>query len=272
MPITTTHGALAVEDSGQGDDAVVFIHGNSSSKEIFAAQLHAPLRARYRLVAVDLPGHGDSEDAPDPVRTYTIPGYADAVREVLESLGITRYVVVGWSLGGHIAIELATAPPRPLGLFITGTPPLAKSLESLGEAFLPTPHMQLTGKPVFTDEEALTYARATTTPEFGTDDFRYRAARRTDGRARAQIFAGFMQGLGADQLQTVEETDVPLAIVNGADDAFLNPAYFAKPRYASLWRGEVQRISGSGHAPFFEKPDIYNDLLLAFCADVFSRG
>lgn len=272
MDIETTHGRIAVTESGSGDTAVVFLHGNSSSKEIFEAQLGSPLREAYRLVALDLPGHGGSEDARDPHRSYTVPGYASAVREVLGALGIERPILVGWSLGGHIAIELLAAEPRPLGVVVTGTPPFAKSRESLGEAFRPTPAMMLTGKLEFSDEDALAYARATTAADVLPGDPRQRAARRTDGRARARMLAAVGEGLGVDQRRTVEEVDVPLCIVNGADDPFLNPDYFEKPRYARLWRQTIHRIPGTGHAPFAEQPAAYNDLLLAFCAEVAPAG
>lgn len=272
MNIDTTHGTIAVETCGEGDPAIVFLHGNSACKEVFAAQLRSPLREHHRLVAIDLPGHGESADARDPHRTYTIPGYASVVREVLRSLGIERYFAVGWSLGGHIGIELLAEEPRPLGLVISGTPPFARSMESLGEAFAPTPLMQLTSKLEFSDEDALAYARATTTPELDQSDFRYRASRRTDGRARARMVAAFGEGLGVDQRRTVEDVAVPLAIINGENDGFLNHAYFAKPRYANLWRGEVLRIPGTGHAPFFERPDAYNELLLSFVQTSLQRA
>lgn len=272
MGINTTHAMIATEDTCEGNPAVVFIHGNSSSKEIFAAQLRSPLRQRYRLLALDLPGHGDSADAADPQRTYTIPGYASVVAEVLRSLAIDRYFLVGWSLGGHIAIELAAHEPRPLGLVITGSPPYGKSLPSIGEAFRPTPHMQLTAKATFSEDEALSYARATTTADVSRGDSRYRATRRTDGRARARMMAGFIEGLGVDQRRTVEESPVPLAIINGENDSFLNPQYFDQLRYANLWRGQVQRIAGTGHAPFFEQPELYNSLLQSFFSDCQSAG
>jgi pimeloyl-ACP methyl ester carboxylesterase len=44
----------------------VLIHGNSSSSRAFSRQLDGPMGKRFRLVAVDLPGHGASDDAKDP--------------------------------------------------------------------------------------------------------------------------------------------------------------------------------------------------------------
>lgn len=267
MNVQTSHGGIQIEQAGSGDVTVLFVHGNSSCKEIFSGQLQSSLAARYRLLAVDLPGHGQSDDAHDPHRTYCISGFADAVRELLRTLGCTRYVVVGWSLGGHIAIELMAGAQAPLGAVVTGSPPFSKSLESVGEAFVPSSHMALTTKAVFSEEDALAYARATTTPELSQQDFRYRAALRTDGRFRVRMFAALGEGLGVDQRLTVETAAMPLAIINGAQDPFVQHSYFDKPAYARLWQGKVQQVAGCGHAPFFEQPAQYNQLLAQFLSD-----
>ena len=66
------------------------------------------LRARHRVVAIDLRGHGDSDA---PAQRYTIDGLADDVRWICERLGIERTVVVGHSLGGLVALELAAGRP-----------------------------------------------------------------------------------------------------------------------------------------------------------------
>jgi pimeloyl-ACP methyl ester carboxylesterase len=59
---------------------VLLIHGNSSSKEIFLRQMGMLRRRGFGIVAPDLPGHGASNDARRPARTYSFPGYASVLR------------------------------------------------------------------------------------------------------------------------------------------------------------------------------------------------
>ena len=74
--LSTSHGSIVVEEAGDGDLPVLLIHGNSLSREVFRKQLGGALSRKYRLVAFDLPGHGESGDALDASRTYTRPGLA----------------------------------------------------------------------------------------------------------------------------------------------------------------------------------------------------
>ena len=120
--IVTSHGSLAVEESSQGDIPVLLIHGNSSCRGVFRHQLQGRLAQNYRLIAFDLPGHGQSSNAPDPTQSYTRPGLADAAVELLEKLGVTEEIVFGWSLGGHIGIEMVPRFSGMRGLMVTGTP------------------------------------------------------------------------------------------------------------------------------------------------------
>src|ERR1700733_10282688 len=104
--IEAPNGAMAVHESAGQGPPMVLIHGNSSSSRVFLRQLDGPLGRRFRLIAVDLPGHGESEDAREP-SAYSLPGHARAVRAVVEALGIYEAHFVGWSLGGHVALEMA---------------------------------------------------------------------------------------------------------------------------------------------------------------------
>ena len=125
--IVTSHGSLAVEESGEGSIPVLLIHGNSSCRAVFRHQLQGPLAENHRLIAFDLPGHGQSGNAPDPTRNYTLPALADAAVELLEKLGVTEAIVFGWSLGGHIGVEMVPRFSGMRGLMITGAPPVGRN-------------------------------------------------------------------------------------------------------------------------------------------------
>ncbi len=101
---------------GAGGPPLVLVHGSGGT------HLHWPEAIRAlpgrRVLAIDLPGHGQ---APLPAET-TIAGYAGTVLGMLDALGIPRAVLAGHSMGGAIALTLATgAPDRVAGLFLVGT-------------------------------------------------------------------------------------------------------------------------------------------------------
>jgi pimeloyl-ACP methyl ester carboxylesterase len=98
---------LAYEDAGVGEPAVVLIHGIACHRGFMAPQARF-LRARHRVVAIDLRGHGDSDA---PRQRYTIDALADDVGWICEQLAVKHPVVVGHSLGGLVALELAATQP-----------------------------------------------------------------------------------------------------------------------------------------------------------------
>lgn len=260
--LETSHGAVAVHDTGSDGLPVLLVHGNSSSGAIFRNQMEGPLGRRFRLVAADLPGHGDSENARDPERTYRMEGYAEAMTEVLKLLGIERAGVFGWSLGGHVGLEMISRHPGLAGLMITGTPPV--NTRTVGEGFIPSPHMGLAGKETFTPEDVGNYARHTCGEPF--EPFLLDVVARTDGRARRMMFEAFVAGTGDDQEAIVANAPVPLAVVNGADEPFVNLAHVASRRYANLWEGRTIEIEKSGHAPFWDAPAAFEPIFERFFA------
>lgn len=112
----------AVDNEGDGP-AVLFIHGNSGCKEVFHQQFEGSLANTCRMIAFDLPGHGASDDASAPEDVYRMATMAPIIRKLLEALDARDSVLVGWSLGGHLAIEMAASYPEHRGMVITGTPP-----------------------------------------------------------------------------------------------------------------------------------------------------
>lgn len=98
---------LNFDDSGYGSP-VLFIHGWGCNREIFQAQIDV-LSTIYRVVAIDLRGHGDS-DAPH--QKYTMGMFADDVAWLCMQLDLHKPVIVGHGMGGIIALELAARYPN----------------------------------------------------------------------------------------------------------------------------------------------------------------
>lgn len=117
--LSTSHAELMVEETGGTGTPLLLIHGNSSCRGVFARQTAAGWGAKHRLISFDLPGHGESGDALDPARTYSRTGLAACVVEVLERLGVNEAIVLGWSLGGHVAIEMLSGFRGMRGLILT---------------------------------------------------------------------------------------------------------------------------------------------------------
>jgi len=268
--VRTSHADMAIAETSGGKLPLVLIHGNSSCKEVFRHQLKSPIGETHRLIAVDLPGHGRSSDARDPETTYTMPGYADAVVELLHAMKIKQAAVFGWSLGGHVGLEMLPRFPGLTGLMITGAPPVGNTPEAVMAGFLPNPHAALLGKPELAPEELDILLAAS----YGghVDALLTSAARRTDGRARAIMFAGLFSGRLSDQRALAESTTVPIAVVNGADDPVVNADYVGSLHYKALWDDHGYILRGLGHAPFLQAPDLFNPILGRFMQDMQARS
>jgi pimeloyl-ACP methyl ester carboxylesterase len=262
----TAHGRISWADTGGEGPAVLFIHGNSSCKEIFGKQLVSELGLKYRMIAFDLPGHGQSSDAPDPALTYSIHGYADAAIALMDAMGIEKAVVVGWSLGGHAALEMLARWPGTVAAWITGTPPAGPA--DMQEAFLPSDHMGLTFKDAFTEEEARIYAQETVGGRVDLHPWMVDACRRADGRFRPLMMQSVAAGLDLDGREVAMKAPQPLAVVSGEKEPFVNNAFLKTVAYNNLWDRKVHILEGLAHMPFWEDPVRVNPLLGRFLDEV----
>ena len=82
-------------DTGSGERAVVLVHGWASDRRVWNEQV-AELSRGYRVLAVDLPGHGGSQR---PSRAYDMNLFADGIAAVMDDAGVERAVLVGHSNG-----------------------------------------------------------------------------------------------------------------------------------------------------------------------------
>ncbi|HSP37340.1 MAG TPA: alpha/beta hydrolase [Frankiaceae bacterium] len=123
-------GEIFVRDSGPvpgHPDAptVLLLHGWTASADLNFFPLYGPLAERYRVIGVDHRGHGRGMRT---VETFTLEDCADDAAAVLRELGIDRAIVLGYSMGGPIALLLAQRHPD----LVTALVPQATALEWRG--------------------------------------------------------------------------------------------------------------------------------------------
>ncbi len=110
--------SLFYEDAGDDGPPLVLVHGWGCNHTFMAPQF-TNFRGDHRVVAVDLRGHGRSDK---PRQSYTIPAFADDLAWVCRERDLERPLVIGHSMGGAIAIELAAEKPdRLAGIVLLDT-------------------------------------------------------------------------------------------------------------------------------------------------------
>jgi pimeloyl-ACP methyl ester carboxylesterase len=119
--VTGAAGAIYVDDGGGKDGLpVLFLHSFAGDSSHWASQL-AHLRHHRRALAIDLRGHGKSAAPRDD--NYSVAAFTKDLEAVVEKLQLPRFVLVGHSLGGAVAIKYAGQHPnRVAGLVVVGAP------------------------------------------------------------------------------------------------------------------------------------------------------
>jgi pimeloyl-ACP methyl ester carboxylesterase len=105
----TLHGHRVNYRRAGWGPVIVLIHGITGSSLTWGDEVIEPLSERYTVVAPDLLGHGDSAK---PRGDYSLGAYASGIRDLLGALGHDRATVVGHSLGGGVAMQMAYQYPE----------------------------------------------------------------------------------------------------------------------------------------------------------------
>lgn len=263
--VETSAGRIAYYETSGKAGPLLLIHGNSCSKEYMLRQLDA-LGLKYKMIAIDLPGHGESSNALHPSENYTLGGYARLAAEVIQKLKLGPVIVVGWSLGGHIAFEMMAENPELLkGVLAASTAPFTPSQKGLKEAYLPTYSTPLGSKlEPFTLEEVKAYIT-----QGAIDLDRYsilaEASMRAHGLARSTMVGAVLRGEGADERKIVETSAVPLGIIMGAQEHAINNEYVKSLNYKNCLMMET--LAG-GHDCQWSHAEEFNHLVDKFAQKV----
>lgn len=96
--------------SGEGDDTIVLLHGAGVDSAMLSWTEVIPLlSAKYKVIAPDLPGYGESDRIDGE---YSLEFYTNIVKEIIENFGSKPVILTGLSLGGGISLNMALAHPE----------------------------------------------------------------------------------------------------------------------------------------------------------------
>jgi pimeloyl-ACP methyl ester carboxylesterase len=259
------HSMVHVEQFGRGDRVVVLLHGillDSQMNHRLAASL---ADAGYRVVLVDLPGHGRSERPRDP-RVHRVDRYAGVLLGVLDRLRIDRAVIGGVSLGANVSLELAVDhPERVLGL-LAEMPVLEHATPTAGVCFLPMYFAVRLAAPLWRPL-AGTVRRLPRSHVGILDTFVQVAA--SDPGEIAAVLGGVVTGPLAPPVEARRELAVPTLVIGHHFDAV---HAFADARELAEEIPGAQLILARSVAELRLSPGRLTERIRAFLAEVFATS
>ncbi|PCH38657.1 alpha/beta-hydrolase [Wolfiporia cocos MD-104 SS10] len=273
--------SLYFEQHGTGPEKIVFIMGlNSTSFSWFPQVDHFGRRPEYSILVFDNRGVGNSGVPRGP---YTTSAMAEDVVTLLDYVGWTAerdLHVVGVSLGGMIALELATRIPNrivSLTLAVTrakrdvrASLPSLKGVSSLArllgmsdpEAKIPVV-LDMVFPRAWLDAPAENDAQGRTNREVQTIEYRKRfeASRpQSPFGALSQMAAGLTHGVSPARLRSISSSIPKVLIVTGDDDYLVDPAN-SRHMKACMPEAELVEWAGVGHAVQVQRREKFNELV-----------
>jgi len=256
--------ALHFEVRGRGPD-LVLLHGWSFNLRVWD-ELAAALEREFRLIAIDLPGHGRSDwDA----RAATAAAETYRVHETLAQLTV-RYALLGWSLGGQIALDLAAAMPAGIErLVLVGSTP--RFLAGPGWRCGTAPRLHETlAKRLESDRDKAgaeflaLLARGSSPRTAARVRAKLREALRLQGSAKFEALVNGLARLASTDLRAaLPLLRVPALVIAGRRDPIVRPAA-GRALAAALPRARYAEFAGAAHAPFLSHPQKFAMLLRRF--------
>lgn len=258
---------LAHTVSGDGP-AVVLLHGFPLDRNIWEPQV-AHLSSRYRVIAPDLPGLGESPplsgDEPP-----TMAGMARAMRALLDHLDVRRAAVAGHSMGGYVALALyKEAPERVSGLGLVATQARADTDEARSGRYATADKVWAEGTGV------LAYGMGPKLfgPEVRQERAVYRGVLEIIRRAPAEGARAALLAMAAreDMRPRLPGVDVPTLVLTGEEDRLIPPDR-SDEMAAAIPNAVLVKLAGAGHMPMLEQPDEVNRALGAWLETVDPRA
>jgi len=246
---------------------ILFVHGLAQSHLSFLRQFASRLCDRYRLLAYDLRGHGESAKPLDPSFYNDGQRWADELEAAIDAFGATRPILVGWSLGGRVLRQylMHYGDRRISGLHFVSARPFEDP-----SVLAPASRADIGGRPdtpAKRTDAHIAFLRACFFRQPSEDDFAvalaYNAIVPQEIR---EAISGWSTGLDETRAALAKVT-VPTLVTHGRDDALILPIA-AEMTAAAIKEARISWYDDCGHSPFFEHAPRFNRELDEFAAAI----
>jgi pimeloyl-ACP methyl ester carboxylesterase len=233
--------------AGHGAKTVIFVHGWTCDSTSWASQVPV-LSRKYRVVTLDLPGHGRSQAPPDG--KFSMELFARAVESVRRSVGASKVVLVGHSMGTPVIRQYARDYPRRVAGLV-----LVDGLISLPPGAAPPPDDRTGSMGLKARENMIRGMFTPETPVPLQKQITAMMLRPSATTATGAMLATFAASNWTDDVMTMPVLGIY------ADKSQLANREYSKKIFPAF---EYVEIAGTGHFLMMEKPAEFNKLLSAF--------
>jgi pimeloyl-[acyl-carrier protein] methyl ester esterase len=260
LSATGSNPALYSESSGNGDAApLVLLHGWGTNLRVFD-RLRAALASEHRVLAIDLPGHGRS---PWPAHAASQQWLAS-----LTAVLPRGAILIGWSLGGQLALQLASQPT--LGVrrlvLIASSARFAQTPEwphALSTTTLHAFAAQLERDPERTLSDFLELQVRGSADADAVRATLHQTSQQHGAPAPEALRAGLALLEHNDLRELARSIDIPALLIAGQYDR-VTPPQAAAALAQLMPQAQLLQIPRAGHAPFLSHPNQVSEALLEF--------
>lgn len=266
---TRSIGGITVgyDDVGAGE-ALVLVHGHPFDRSMWRPQIEHFSKAGWQVIAPDLRGYGESTVVPGKT---TLDVFACDIADLLDQLGVERFVLGGLSMGGQIVMEfLRLFPRRVRALVLADTTAAAAETEDRTMRRQVADRLMSEGMGPFAEEvlpKMVAPHNIHAMP--ATADLVLTMMQRTSPPGAAAALRGRAER--PDYFETLATVAVPTLVVVGSDDEF-TPLADARKIRDHVDGAILTVIEGAAHMPNLERPTEFNSALEEFLRTVQARG
>ncbi|WP_447007515.1 alpha/beta fold hydrolase [Saccharothrix isguenensis] len=248
----------AYDDKG-GGLPVVFVHGHPFDRSMWRPQVER-LSSRYRVIAPDLRGYGDTTVVPGKT---PLSVFADDLFGLLDRLDLDQVVLCGLSMGGQIVMEAHRArPERVRALILVDTSPEAETPAGREFRYSVAERFLREGMGPYADEvldKMISPANVRALPAVAAHVLRMMRGTSPEGAAAA------VRGRAErpDYVDSLSRVTVPTLVVVGEEDEY-TPVAVAERMHRTIPGSTLTVIPGAAHMPNLERPDEFTDAVERF--------